>query len=149
MKKRAISELVAILIVVTILVGVAIAVALMTGSFVQRIKPSGGGLVITGATAKKVSNNRAVITLSLQNTGSETIRITSISVYDSSGSALAVSTGAMPTQLMPNQVATVGITVSASSQIPDYSSISLLVSYVTVTNTVGSVSQAIIVEPAT
>jgi len=148
MKKRAISEMVAILIIVTILVGVAIAVALMTGSFVQKIKPSGGGLVITGATAKKVSSNRAVITLSLQNTGSETIRVTFIQVFNSAGSPLATSIGAMPSQLLPNQVATVGITISSSSTINDYESISIVVAYQTVTGTSGSISQAVVVEPS-
>jgi len=146
-KSRAISEMVAILIVVTILVGVAVAVALMTGAFVQRVRPSGASLVITGATARKVSNNRAVVTLSLQNTGSEAINKITITVYDEAGTTMTPTLGSTPTSIQPNQIVTVGFSVSGSV-IKDYSTIYIVVNYTTVTNNAGSTSQSVIVMPS-
>jgi len=143
--KRAISELVALLIVVTILVGTAIAVALMTGTFVQRVRPSGGGLVITGATAQKAGGGRIAITLSLQNVGSEAIRITGISVYYG-GNPLAPNPSPTLPTIQPNQIATIGFSVSGN--VPDYDSIYVVVNYQTVsTNSAGSVSTSIVVVP--
>jgi len=150
-KRKAISEMIAILVVITILVGVAIAVAMLTGSFVQKVRPTGGGLVITGAVAKKLSPSRVAITLSLQNTGSETINIASITVYDQNGNRLTTTIMTQPGQslpsILPNQVVAIGLTVSSSSTIGDYSQLNIVIQYSTVTGTTGSVSGTVVVEP--
>jgi len=150
MKHRAISEMVAILIVITIMVGIAIAVALMSGAFVQRIRPSGGGLVITGASARKVSDNRVVVTISLQNVGSEAIDIKSVLVYNEGGSQMTIQpasiTASLPTGIQPNQVVTLGFSVMGT--VTDYSKIYVIISYSTVTGVTGYVSQSIVVLPS-
>lgn len=80
---RSISNLLAMLIVLTIVVGIAVAVALVTSTYAQRLKPKGSALSILSVKAYPVTQNRKYILVDMvaSVTGAENVRIQSIGIY--------------------------------------------------------------------
>lgn len=144
---KAVSDLLAVLVALAIVIGVGVAVALLSGALVQRMQPSGASLTLQSVRAQKLSTSGPVlIDIVATVTGTQSVRISSVSMYTGSTSMSCTVQAPSPGSYF-SPGSTIQISVQCNTNPSDYSPIRVVVSFCDVANKCFQVSGSGVVEP--
>lgn len=153
---RSISNLMAVLILLSIVVGVGIGVALLTGAMTQRLQPTGSGLNIQNIRVQALTSNRRYILVEVVATvtGAQSIRIRYVYIYWQRGNNILTSRSTTPLKPSINQYFAPGATLTIIARFNnvynppgDYSPVRVIIEFCDTSGKCYMVSGSGVLEP--
>lgn len=149
--RRAVSELLAVLVVLAIVVGVGIAVALLSSALVQRMNPSGVGLTIQSVRVYAISSDNRNVQADIVATvtGATSVTLTGVSIIPGTGTEVGGQLLAPqpPGAFAPGSTIQIQAKFTLSSALTPYTTVRVVVQFTDVAGKLYRVSGSALFEP--